>query len=128
MSRPVGRRHSPGRTADRLPGSDVVTAIRDLKKTDGPALLTQGSTELLQTLLAADLVDQINLLMFPLVLGKGKRLFGAGTVPAAFKLTGSIVSPNGVVIATYERGGEIATGSFEFRKTPTAAKMSAGGP
>ena len=103
-------------------GSDAVAAIRDLKKTDGPALLTQGSTELLQTLLSADLIDEISLLVFPLVLGKGKKLFGAGAVPAAFRLTKSTVSPNGVVIATYERTGEIVTGSFEF-ETPTEAEI-----
>jgi dihydrofolate reductase len=103
-------------------GKDVVAAVRDLKKTDGPALLTQGSTELLQTLLAAGLVDQINLLMFPLVLGTGKKLFGSGTAAAAFRLTDSIVSPSGVVIATYERGGDIATGSFEF-ENPTEAEI-----
>jgi dihydrofolate reductase len=103
-------------------GTDVVAAVRDLKKTDGPALLTQGSTELLQTLLAADLVDQINLLVFPLVLGKGKRLFGTGAVPAAFRLANSTVSQSGVIIATYERAGEIATGSFEF-ETPTEAEI-----
>jgi dihydrofolate reductase len=103
-------------------GKDVVAAVRELKKTDGPALLTQGSTELLHTLLAADLIDQVNLQVFPLVLGKGKRLFSAEAVPAAFRLTNSTVSPNGVVIATYERGGEIATGSFEF-ETPTEAEV-----
>jgi dihydrofolate reductase len=103
-------------------GSDVAAAIRDLKKGDGPALLTQGSTELLQILFAADLIDEIRLLMFPLVVGKGKKLFGSGTVPAAFRLTKSTVSPNGVVIATYERVGEIATGSFEF-DTPTEAEI-----
>jgi dihydrofolate reductase len=103
-------------------GKDVVAAVRELKKTDGPALLTQGSTELLHTLLAADLIDQLNLQVFPLVLGKGKRLFSAEAVPAAFRLTNSTVSPNGVVIATYERGGEIATGSFEF-ETPTEAEV-----
>jgi dihydrofolate reductase len=103
-------------------GSDVAATVRDLKRTDGPMLLTQGSTELLQTLFAADLVDEIRLLMFPLVLGKGKKLFGSGTIPAALRLTKSTVSPSGVVIATYERSGEIATGSFEL-ETPTEAEI-----
>jgi dihydrofolate reductase len=103
-------------------GSDVAKTVRELKKSDGPMLLTQGSTELLQTLLAADLVDEIRLNIFPLVLGKGKKLFGAGTSPAAFRLRKSTVAPNGVIIATYERAGEIATGSFEF-ETPTEAEI-----
>jgi dihydrofolate reductase len=117
--------HRPGTLAwqnSRGLGSDVVATIRDLKASDGPALLTQGSTELLQTLLAADLVDEVRLLVFPLVLGKGKRLFGAGAIPAALRLTRSTVSPSGVVIATYERAGEIVTGSFEL-ETPTEAEI-----
>ena len=103
-------------------GSDVAATVRDLKKGDGSALLTQGSTELLQILLAADLVDEIRLLTFPLVLGQGKKLFGSGAIPAAFRLTNSTVSPSGVVIATYGRAGDIPTGSFEF-ETPTEAEI-----
>lgn len=104
-------------------GNDVVRTIRDLKTADGPALLTQGSTELLHTLFAADLVDEIRLLIFPLILGKGKGLFGAGAAPAAFRLTKSTVSASGVIIATYERSGEIETGSFAL-ETPTEAEVA----
>jgi dihydrofolate reductase len=104
-------------------GDDVVRTIRGLKSGAGPALLTQGSTELLHTLLAADLVDEMRLLVFPLVLGKGKRLFADGAAPAALRLTESTVSASGVIIATYERSGEIATGSFEF-ETPTEAELA----
>jgi len=93
-------------------GPDVVASLRELKKQDGPELLTQGSSDLLQTLLKADLIDELRLLIYPLVLGKGKRLFGDGTSPAAFRLAHSTVSPSGVLIATYERAGDIKTGSF----------------
>jgi dihydrofolate reductase len=95
-------------------GTDVVATLRELKKTDGPILLTQGSSDLMQTLLAHDLVDELRLLIYPLVLGRGKRFFGSGTIPAAFKLTKSAVSSNGVLIASYERAGKVATGSFEL--------------
>jgi dihydrofolate reductase len=103
-------------------GSDVVGTLRELKRSDGPPLLTQGSSDLLQTLFAHDLVDELRLLVFPLVLGRGKRFFGAGTMPAAFKLTKSEVSPNGVLIARYERAGEVATGSFALEE-PTPAEV-----
>jgi dihydrofolate reductase len=93
-------------------GPDVVATLRELKTEDGPDLLLQGSSELIQTLLAHDLIDEISLLIFPLVLGKGKRLFGQGTMPAAFKLTRSRTSSTGVIMATYERSGEIKVGSF----------------
>ncbi|MER8469327.1 dihydrofolate reductase family protein [Mesorhizobium sp. M1328] len=93
-------------------GSDVVATLRRMKQEDGPDLLIQGSSELIQTLLANDLIDEISLLIFPLVLGKGKKLFGRGTIPAAFKLTRSQVSTTGVLMASYERSGEIKTGSF----------------
>lgn len=93
-------------------GSDVVARLRQLKQEDGPDLLIQGSSELIQTLLANDLIDEISLLIFPVVLGKGKRLFGNGTLPEALKVTRSQVSSTGVIMATYERGGEIKVGSF----------------
>lgn len=93
-------------------GLDVADTIRRLKAQDGPELLTQGSSALIQTLLAADLIDEFKLLTFPLLLGKGKRLFGSGAMPGAFKVTKSAVSASGVVIATYERAGAVKTGSF----------------
>jgi dihydrofolate reductase len=95
-------------------GLDVAATIRELKKQDGPELLTQGRSALIQTLLTADLIDEFKLLIYPLVLGTGKRLFGSGTMPGAFKVTKSVVSPDGVVIATYQRAGEVKTGSFEL--------------
>ncbi|WP_343521439.1 dihydrofolate reductase family protein, partial [Sphingomonas sp.] len=83
-----------------LLGTDVVAALRELKQQDGPDLLTQGSSDLLQTLFAADLVDELNLFTFPVVLGKGKRLFGGGASPRTFRLVESATSSSGVVIAS----------------------------
>jgi dihydrofolate reductase len=99
-----------------------VASLRKLKQEDGPILLIQGSSELIQTLLAADLIDEFRLLIFPLVLGRGKKLFGSGTMPAAFKLTGSQASTTGVLMAAYERAGEIRTGSFALEE-PTEAEL-----
>jgi dihydrofolate reductase len=103
-------------------GSDVAATLNGLKKKDGPTLLIQGSSDLVQTLLARDLIDEIKLLIFPLALGKGKRFFGDGTMPGAFKLTKSMVSGSGVLIASYERSGDITTGSFAL-EDPTAAEI-----
>jgi dihydrofolate reductase len=96
----------------RTLGHDVVAALRDLKQQDGPDLLIQGSSNFVQTLLTHDLIDEFRLFIFPLLLGKGKRLFGNGTVPAALKLTGSKPFPSGVIMATYEPAGEVKKGSF----------------
>lgn len=103
-------------------GNDVPSRIRELKKQNGSVLLVQGSSELLQILLAHDLVDEIRLLIYPLLLGKGKRFFGSGTISAAFKLTSSSSAPNGVLIASYERAGGIKTGSFAL-ENPTDAEV-----
>lgn len=91
---------------------DVVREIRQLKQTEGPMLQVHGSSKLIQTLLANDLADELWLKIFPVTLGKGKRLFGEGTIPAAFELLGSKVSPSGVIIAAYKRNGSVRTGSF----------------
>lgn len=71
-----------------------------------------GSGELIQTLLKNDLVDELCLKIYPVTLGKGKKLFGSGTIPAAFTLTESIVTPAGVIIANYKRAGKIKTGTI----------------
>lgn len=92
--------------------SDVVAAVRKLKQTDGPELITQGSSVLLQTLLASDLVDEMRLQIYPVVLGKGKRLFGDRALAHTLKLVSSSTSPSGVLITTYQRSGEVKTGSF----------------
>jgi dihydrofolate reductase len=91
---------------------DVVDAVRKLKQEDGPDLQVHGSGELIQTLLAHDLVDEFWLKIFPVVLGMGKRLFDSGTLPAAFTLVESQTTPAGVIVATYKRAGEVQTGSF----------------
>ena len=91
---------------------DVVQQIRDLKQQDGPDLQVHGSGNLIQTLLAHELVDEFWLKIFPVTLGTGKRLFGAGTMPAAFTLVESQSSPTGVIIATFKRAGDVQTGSF----------------
>ena len=93
-------------------GQNPVAALRKLKKGNGPTLLTQGSTDFLQTLLAADLIDRLTLLTFPVTLGKGKKLFGNGTRPGGFKLVKSMTSPSGVMVGFYERAGAVKTGSF----------------
>jgi dihydrofolate reductase len=103
-------------------GADVVTAVKKLKSEDGPDLLTQGSTDFLQTLFRHDLVDEINVSIFPVVLGKGKKLFGDGASPTALKLISSKVSGSGVTINKYVRGGQVVTGSFEFEQ-PTEAEL-----
>jgi dihydrofolate reductase len=91
---------------------DVVAEIEKLKQQDGPMLQVYGSGNLVQTLLANDLADELWLKIFPVTLGKGKRLFREGTIPAAFKLTDSKISPSGVIIASYRRDGEVELGSF----------------
>lgn len=93
-------------------GDDVVHAITALKQTDGPDLQVHGSATFIQTLLAHDLVDELWLKIFPVTLGKGKRLFGEGAVPAAFTLTESQTTPSGVIVATFKRAGALKTGSF----------------
>ena len=91
---------------------DAADGLAALKKEDGPELQVHGSGNLIQTLLRHNLVDEYRLWVFPVVVGSGKRLFSDGTIPAGLKLVDSKVSTTGVVIATYERAGEIPTGSF----------------
>jgi dihydrofolate reductase len=101
---------------------DVPSAIRALKEQDGPELQVHGSAGLIQTLLTHDLVDELNIWIYPLVLGEGKRLFGEGTVPANFELRDSTVSTTGVIITTYARAGEVPTGSFALDE-PSDAEL-----
>jgi dihydrofolate reductase len=91
---------------------DVAEAISQLKEEAGPDLQVHGSGQFIQTLLKYDLVDEFWLKVFPVTLGGGKRLFAEGALPAAFKLFESKVSPSGVIVANYERSGEVKTGSF----------------
>jgi dihydrofolate reductase len=106
----------------KLIEGDVATAVRDLREEDGPELRVLGSSELLQTLLGAGLVDEFRLWVFPVIAGSGKRLFGDGAAPAGLKLVSSETSPSGVFIATYEPEGEIRKGSFAFEE-PTDVEV-----
>ena len=91
---------------------DVVETLQKLKHEDGPDMQVYGSSNLTQTLLKNDLIDELWLKIFPVTLGKGKRLFQEGTIPAAFQLTDFKTSPSGVIFANYARSGDVKTGSF----------------
>jgi dihydrofolate reductase len=91
---------------------NVPRQVAKLKERDGPDLLLQGSGNLIQSLLTAELIDEFRVLVFPLLLGSGKRLFAEGTLPTGLRLTSHEVSASGVVMATYERSGPVTTGSF----------------
>ena len=91
---------------------DVVSAIIALKAQPGPDLQVIGSGNLIQTLQAASLIDEYNVWTFPVVLGRGKRLFGETAKPSALRLVRSQVSTTGVVMSTYVPGGDIRLGSF----------------
>ena len=123
------RKYVASRTLDRvdwenstLIDGDVAGYVRRLKEEDGPEIQVHGSPGLIQTLLEHDLIDELRLWIFPLVLGNGKRFFGDGTVPGALQLVDSEVSKTGVTINVYEPAGDIDTGSFEFDE-PTDAEL-----
>lgn len=103
---------------------DAARDVAKLKQEDGSVLVTQGSTELVHVLLAAGLVDEIRTFTFPLLLGKGKRLFSGDSQPRAFKLTHSAVSPNGLIAATYVRNGEVKTGTIGGTLEPSATELA----
>ena len=96
-------------TAELLKG-DVPDAIRQLKARDGGELQVHGSAGLIQTLLTEDLIDELRLIVFPVTLGEGKRLFGEGTIPRTWRLTAHKVSASGALMLSYERAGEVETG------------------
>jgi len=89
---------------------DNVEKVAKIKLQPGPDLNVWGSSNLLQTLIKHDLVDAFWLMIYPITLGAGKRLFASGTIPAAFKVTESNVTPSGVIVVNYERAGAITTG------------------
>jgi dihydrofolate reductase len=91
---------------------DVAEAVAKLKQEDGPEIQVHGSSNLIQTLLEHDLVDELKIMVFPVVLGTGKRLFAEGAMPAGLKLADSATSTTGVFMATYKREGDIKYGSF----------------
>jgi dihydrofolate reductase len=108
--------------ASRLLKGDAGAAVAALKKQEGPDLQVQGSSVLLQTLMKHDLVDEFVVWTFPVLLGTGKRLFGAGTTPRGMRLVDSQTSTTGVVIATYQTGGDVPQGSFEPER-PSEAEI-----
>lgn len=97
------------KTSQRIDG-DVAEKLRQLKAADGPELHVWGSSNLLQTLIAADLVDEHRLWVFPVILGKGKRLFEAGVPPRELKLTETSRTPSGVLVNTYRPAGALRQG------------------
>jgi len=105
---------------------DVVQEVKKLKQEDGPELQVHGSGNLIQTLVKHDLVDEFRLKIYPIILGKGKRLFAEGTVPGSFRLLDSRTSAKGVIVATYERAGEVETGTFVLSgmEKPTEAELA----
>jgi dihydrofolate reductase len=107
--------------SSRLSG-DTAEAVAELKQSEGRDLLIQGSGTLYPPLLSARLIDRLVVMTFPLVLGRGKRLFDGSEKPGALKLVDHFVSRTGVVIAAYEPAGEVPTGTFET-KPPSEAEV-----
>lgn len=89
----------------------TLAEIEKLKNSEGPDIQVWGSSKLIQLLLKNDLVDELRLKIYPLTLGEGKKLFADGPIPAAFSLTESSITTTGVIIANYERAGEVKTGN-----------------
>jgi dihydrofolate reductase len=95
---------------------NLAEKVRELKNSAGPDIQIMGSADMLQTLFKADLVDALELMIIPVTLGQGKRLFQDGTIPASFKVTSSQVAPKGIVCVTYERDGNVRTGSPQIKE------------
>jgi dihydrofolate reductase len=96
----------------RLIEGDVADAVRKLTTEDGGELQVHGSPGLIQTLLKEDLVDELRLITFPVVVGQGKRLFGEGTIPRTWRLKTHATTPSGALMAAYENAGEVTTGNM----------------
>ena len=107
----------------KLIEGEVPEGVRALREEDGPELQVHGSANLIQTLLEHALIDEFRLWIFPLMLGKGKRLFDGGTVPAGLEVVSSQASSTGVIMATYRSGAEIKYGSFAS-ETPSEAEQA----
>jgi dihydrofolate reductase len=95
---------------------DLAENVRQLKQSEGPDVHVMGSADMLQTLFKEDLVDALELMIIPVTLGAGKRLFRDGTIPASFKVTSGQVAPKGIIIATYERDGDVKTGAPQIKE------------
>jgi len=94
---------------------DIAEKIREIKQQDGPDIYVMGSADLLQTLFKNDLVDEMELMIIPITLGTGKRLFESGTIPASFKVTSSQIAPKGIICVTYQRDGDVKTGAPQIK-------------
>ena len=103
---------------------DAARDVAALKQQDGPALVTQGSTELVHALLAAGLVDEIRTFVFPVILGRGKRLFNDDGQPRAYTVTHSVTSPNGLIHAIYARDGEVRTETVGGAQDPSPRELA----
>ena len=101
-----------GWTPSQAIGGDVVEEVRRLKASAGPTLHIWGSSELLQTLISAELIDEHRIWIFPVVLGKGKRLFENGVPPRGLSLIATRSTPSGVIVNTYSPAGPVKTMSF----------------
>ncbi|HEY6511375.1 MAG TPA: dihydrofolate reductase family protein [Burkholderiaceae bacterium] len=115
----AARKHVASRTLKKVQWNnstllrgDAISAVAALKSEAGPDLQIIGSGHLIQTLQAASLIDEYNVWTFPVVLGRGKRLFEASAKPGALRLVTSSTSATGVVMSTYVAAGDIAPGSF----------------
>ena len=106
-----------------LIAGDVVAAVRALKRDGSGELQVHGSPGLAQTLITNDLVDEYRLFVHPVVLGSGKRLFGAGAVPAALRLTATTTTSTGVVVHTYERAGALRYGAFSVDEQTSTKRL-----
>jgi dihydrofolate reductase len=121
------RKYVASRTLDKVEWNnstllegDLAEAVGKLKAEDGPEIQVHGSGNLIQSLLEHDLVDEFRLMIFPLVLGDGKRLFAEGTVPAGLKVTDTKTSGTGVLLVTYQRAGDVEYGSFPLEEPKEA--------
>jgi dihydrofolate reductase len=102
---------------------DVEGAVRALKREGNGELQVHGSPGLAQTLIANDLIDEYRLWVHPVVLGSGKRLFGTGAMPAAFRLIGTHTTSTGVVVSTYQRAGAVRTGAFSVDEQTSTERL-----
>lgn len=102
---------------------DAAADVAKLKQEDGPNLVTQGSGDLIQTLLAHNLIDEIHTITFPIILGGGKKLFGEGAKPTGLRLISHAVTPMGVTVARYARTGEVGIGDYAL-PNPSAAELA----
>lgn len=97
--------------SELITGDNVVGQLKKLKSSEGSDIKVHGSSKVAQTLLENDLVDELYLMTFPIILGGGKRLFAEGSMPTAFTMVDSVVTSNGVICARYKRAGEVKTGT-----------------